>query len=213
MAKIFRYAAALLAACLAVGSVMVRPAGLAMMLPGMHTGSAFKMAAEHRYLVVSPEVREELAAPFEGPVMANGPLARSAREASGETGIPARLLWAIAMHESSLHAWTVGVAGRPHYFRDREQARMFLTSLPRNANFDIGPMQINSFWVRRLNVNATSLLDPTTNFTIAARILRKEFHRYGKNWKALAAYHAGGGCITPRGRQYAQEVLELYQGL
>ena len=213
MAIFFRIAAAVLAACTLTLGGNIRPAGVAVMLPGMHAGHAFKMAAEHRYLAVSQAVFQERKEPFEGPEMGHGPLARSARAAARETGVPAGLLWAIAMQESSLHPWTVSVAGRPRYFPDLQTAREFLDRLPRGANFDIGPMQINSFWVRRLNVNATSLLDPPTNFRIAATILRTEFRRHGKNWKALAAYHAGSSRLTPRGREYARKVLDLYQGM
>jgi hypothetical protein len=198
-----------LIACIFVLGVDVRLAGVGMVPPGMHSGSAFKMAAVHRY-VAAPR-RAHSAGRFSGPHMAHGPLARSARAAAKRTDVPARLLWAIAMRESSLHPWSVSLGGKPRYFASREQAALFVQSLPRRANFDIGPMQINSFWLRHLGLNATSLLDPPTNFMTAARILQTEFRRYGKNWKALAAYHAGGGRLTLRGRQYARRVLKLYK--
>lgn len=60
-----------------------------------------------------------------------------------------------------------------------------------NGTKDTGLMQINSFWIKRLNLNYSRLLsDPCYNVETGAHILRKCIDRYGFNWQAIGCYNA-----------------------
>lgn len=60
-----------------------------------------------------------------------------------------------------------------------------------NGTQDIGLMQINSFWVKSLNLDYSLLLsDPCYNVKTGANILKKCFDRYGYTWEAIGCYNA-----------------------
>ncbi len=61
----------------------------------------------------------------------------------------------------------------------------------RNGSVDIGLMQINSGWLKTLNVSQKDLLDDAClNTRIGAQILRQCIDRYGLNWEAIGCYNA-----------------------
>lgn len=83
------------------------------------------------------------------------------------------LIWAIAKTESDFNARAVG----------------------RNTNgtTDIGLMQINDTWLKRLSrygITRASLYDPCVSVEIGAWILAHNFQTYGENWRAIGAYNA-----------------------
>ncbi|MBI5050859.1 MAG: lytic transglycosylase domain-containing protein [Nitrospirae bacterium] len=56
---------------------------------------------------------------------------------------------------------------------------------------DIGLMQINSSWIKNLNLNPGLLLsDPCYNLKTGANILNKCIERYGYTWEAVGCYNA-----------------------
>lgn len=60
-----------------------------------------------------------------------------------------------------------------------------------NGTQDIGLMQINSSWVKSLNLDADLLLsDPCYNLKTGAGILSKCIERYGYKWEAIGCYNA-----------------------
>lgn len=60
-----------------------------------------------------------------------------------------------------------------------------------NGTQDIGLMQINSSWVKSLNLDADLLLsDPCYNLKTGAGILSKCIEQYGYNWEAIGCYNA-----------------------
>ncbi len=60
-----------------------------------------------------------------------------------------------------------------------------------NGSIDIGLMQINSFWVKTLALNADELIsNPCYNTMTGARILRQCIERYGYTWEAVGCYNA-----------------------
>ena len=64
----------------------------------------------------------------------------------------------------------------------------------RNGSIDYGLMQVNSRWLRYLKpygITGESLKEPCTNIMVGAWILKQEILRYGFNWMAVGAYHAG----------------------
>ena len=60
-----------------------------------------------------------------------------------------------------------------------------------NGTQDIGLMQINSSWVKSLNLDADLLLsDPCYNLKTGAGILSKCIEQYGYSWEAIGCYNA-----------------------
>lgn len=102
--------------------------------------------------------------------------------------VPVQLLKAIAMQESG---------GRAH-------------AVNRNPNgtFDIGMMQINSFWLPKLarhGITQQDLFDPCVSVLVGAWVLSDNFARLGYNTQGLGAYNA----VTPYKRErYARAILQ-----
>ena len=60
-----------------------------------------------------------------------------------------------------------------------------------NGSIDIGLMQINSFWVKTLGLNAGELIsNPCYNTMTGAKILKQCVDRYGYTWEAVGCYNA-----------------------
>lgn len=92
-------------------------------------------------------------------------------DAGRSNGIYPRLLREIACQESSLRANIV--------------------KRNRNGTFDIGLMQINSRWIKRLGLDPAKLIsDPCYNAHVGAKILKDCFTKYGDSWEAVGCYHA-----------------------
>ena len=63
----------------------------------------------------------------------------------------------------------------------------------RNGSFDLGLMQINSFWLKSLGTSAQDLIDkPCYNVKVGAWILSGCLNRHGENWQAIGCYNAAG---------------------
>ncbi|OPY79683.1 MAG: Transglycosylase SLT domain protein [Syntrophorhabdus sp. PtaU1.Bin058] len=79
----------------------------------------------------------------------------------------------------------------------------------RNGSVDIGLMQINSGWLKTLQLNQQDLLnDACLNARVGAQILRKCIDRHGLNWEAIGCYNA-----TSRDKRvdYAWKVFRILQ--
>ncbi len=65
----------------------------------------------------------------------------------------------------------------------------------RNGTYDIGLMQINSTWLKKLsdfNITESDLINnPCINIHVGAWILSSNFSLHGYNEKSLGAYNAG----------------------
>jgi soluble lytic murein transglycosylase-like protein len=60
-----------------------------------------------------------------------------------------------------------------------------------NGSFDIGLMQINSWWIRVFGLDKDRLAkDPCYNVMTGARILKQCIDRHGYNWQAVGCYNA-----------------------
>jgi len=107
--------------------------------------------------------------------------------ASNRYQIPPRLLKAIAKTETKMNPIAIGKN--------------------KNLTYDIGIMQINSTWLKKLNkagITQRDLADPCNNIQIGAWILADNIKRYGLNLKAIGAYNA----VTPQLQQkYAEKVM------
>ena len=123
---------------------------------------------------------------------------------------PPALVKAIARQESGLNPLAVNVAGKSHYPDTREEAeRLIRDALAAGKSFDVGRMQINSWWMERFSIDPFSLLDPDVNEAWGKRILAEEIARHGLNWKAVGKYHSPD---LERGRQYAWHVYRHFAG-
>jgi soluble lytic murein transglycosylase-like protein len=126
-----------------------------------------------------------------------------------QAGIPADVLYAIALQESALKLrsqlrpwpWTLNVAGQPRRFGNQHSAchalhQALATISP--TRIDIGLAQINWGYHHQRFSSPCAALRPTLNLTVAAHLLR-EHHRHTGDWLLAAGrYHrpAGGTPAT-----------------
>jgi hypothetical protein len=115
---------------------------------------------------------------------------------SAESGIHPTVFYGIAMNESKWKGrpwpWTLNVAGRSYYFKDREtayKAAEFLLS-KKFTLFDIGLMQVNWKWNGHRFKDPWDALEPDTNIAAAADILLENFSKTKSMAKAIGAYHS-----------------------
>ncbi len=97
-------------------------------------------------------------------------------QASEKYNVPENLLRAIAAHESSMNPKAISKKNS-------------------DGTYDIGLMQINSWWMPQLykyGISQKSLLNnPCLNLHVGAWILATNFHTHGKSWNSVGAYNAG----------------------
>jgi soluble lytic murein transglycosylase-like protein len=129
--------------------------------------------------------------------------------ASKKYNVPVLLLLAISEQESGHHPWALNIAGQGFKPKSKEDALRVLHENYKNS-YDVGLMQVNSFWIRRLNLRVEDVFEPPVNITIAAYILDECFRVYGTDWKALGAYHHPPNKNTARSLNYAKVVWSRY---
>ena len=67
-----------------------------------------------------------------------------------EYGVPKILALAIARQESGWHPWIINVAGKDVRPQSKAEAvRVARAALRAGKSFDVGLMQINSYWIRK----------------------------------------------------------------
>ena len=125
-------------------------------------------------------------------------------------GPPPGLVEAIAQQESGLNPLAVNVAGKSyHPATPAEAEEIIRQAQAAGKSFDVGLMQINSWWVERYDIPPASLLNPETNRAWGEWILAQELARHGLNWRAVGAYHSPD---EERGRRYAWHIYWQYAG-
>ena len=139
------------------------------------------------------------------------------QRAAREFGLPPTLLEAVTDQESMRNPWAVNVGGRSHFPATKEAALGIIAGYAtrsRSASYDLGLMQINSYWVRTFGLDPAGVLDPEANIRLGAWILRRCIDRYGAGWRALAAYHMGNPHRDEKtARTYAFQVLRRHYEL
>ena len=129
-------------------------------------------------------------------------------EQAGQADINPLLIMAISKHESNYHPWALNIAGKSYKPGSRGEAlRLIRKAMASGRSFDIGLMQINNWWLRRLKLTPEQILEPRNNVLVGAMILRQEIRKYGLTWRAIAAYHTPPDRNPGRGKAYAQNVL------
>ena len=109
------------------------------------------------------------------------------------SGVSPALLKAIARVESSLNPKAVNA-----------------THKNRTGSYDIGLMQINSRWLKKLEVHGITeiaLYDACTSIEVGAWILADLFKRHGVNWEAVGAYNAA---CTQLNREQCRGARDTY---
>lgn len=115
----------------------------------------------------------------------------ASKYASQKTGIPEWLLLSVAHVESGFNPYAVNVAGKGYQPKSQEEAYAIIRSaLSAGKSFDVGVMQINSFWFRKFNVPYHYGLDMQNSFVMGAEILREEILKNGQNWLSVGYYHS-----------------------
>jgi soluble lytic murein transglycosylase-like protein len=122
--------------------------------------------------------------------------------------VPLALALAIARQESGTQPWVINVAGQSLYPSSRPDARRIADwARSRDFSFDVGIMQINSYWLKKYSIPVEDVLDPQKNIAMGVWILAKEIQRYGLTWQAVGAYHTPLGRNPERARKYAVNVI------
>ncbi len=99
------------------------------------------------------------------------------------------ILKAIASVESDMQPYSLNVGGKTYRFDNLQKAYFFLKK-HLSENPDIGLMQINYIWFKKLHIPVRYGLDPCYSIMLGAYILRRKINRYGSGWYGIAAYHS-----------------------
>jgi type IV secretion system protein VirB1 len=92
---------------------------------------------------------------------------------------------AVVQYESQGNPYALNTQVRSYYPRSREEAAVRLEqALRAGLSTDIGLMQVNSQWLRRLRIPAEALLDPCTNIRVGTAILSRD---YAQTWAKYRA--------------------------
>ncbi|MCL2029795.1 MAG: lytic transglycosylase domain-containing protein [Deltaproteobacteria bacterium] len=110
---------------------------------------------------------------------------------TAEFGLPEGLLTAIAKVESGFNPWALNIGGRAYQCLSKEEA-LARAKAARAAgrSFDLGLMQINSWWLDKFSLSLEAILEPRTNIRLGAWILKEELERHGDLRRAVGAYHS-----------------------
>ena len=137
------------------------------------------------------------------------PLAVLFTASATEFGLSETLLTAIARVESGLNPWAVNVAGRSYACQSREEAlAVARAAQAAGQSFDVGLMQINSWWLKKYGLSLEAVLEPATNIRFGSWILKRELDRWGDLRRAVGAYHSPQ---PRRAEAYADRVLAALQ--
>jgi hypothetical protein len=144
----------------------------------------------------------------------------AARDAAAETGVPLKVLEAIALAESGRDyggtrrpwPWTVNFGGPGFWYDSSEEAQLAISERQAvgTTNFDVGCFQINHRWHGDAFETMAQMFDPAANARYAARFLLQLYQETGSWPDAAAAYHSR----TPEHADaYRERFLALQDGL
>lgn len=86
----------------------------------------------------------------------------------------------------------------------------------KDGSVDRGLMQINSWWLTKLEryaIKSSDLFDPCLNIWIGAWILKQNINHVGNNWRAVGAYNAGVKNNAEKEKQRFQYANAVYRHL
>ncbi|EJN2862244.1 transglycosylase SLT domain-containing protein [Salmonella enterica subsp. enterica serovar Yaba] len=142
------------------------------------------------------------------------------RQVAQQAGVPADLLYAMALTESGSLVpqgirpwpWTLNVAGTGYRYSTRQDACTALNQFMRTINpkrIDAGLAQINLGWNGHHFDTPCDALAPYASLQVAARLLRSHYDRW-QNWYEAAGryHHPAGGKPAQRYRQQVSRHLQ-----
>lgn len=92
--------------------------------------------------------------------------------------VPKVLALAIARQESGCHPWILNISGRDVRPRSKEEALRYAQwAMLAGRSFDVGIMQVNSYWIRKHGWSLEQVLEPANNVKIGVWILAQEIQR------------------------------------
>ena len=154
-------------------------------------------------------------------VLAREAIPTAYRRVAGQFGIPADLFYAMALAESGRAAearqrpwpWTLNIAGEGRFFDSRIEAwRAFDRSLGEGEQrIDVGLMQINWQYHRRVLKSSWLALEPYRNLQLAAGILAECYQKRREWWSSVGCYHAPGN--DRLARKYRERVASHWRSL
>ncbi|WP_313054337.1 transglycosylase SLT domain-containing protein [Pseudomonas lopnurensis] len=165
-----------------------------------------------------------LACALAGPLQAQDAPPPAYQLAAQRAGIPAAVLYAVALQESGVRLngrlvpwpWSLNVAGESRRFATRDEAcknlQRALHGVP-PTRIDVGLGQINLGYQRHRYRRACDVLDPYRNLALAANILREQ-HSPGDDWLlTIGRYHRpAGGAPAARYRHRVSQHLTRVLG-
>ncbi len=81
----------------------------------------------------------------------------------------------------------------------------------KDGSYDIGLMQINSYWIERIPFDLNALLsDPCYNVKAGAMVMKNCIEMYGYTWDAVGCYNARSKIKKVR---YSWKVYKILKGL
>jgi len=129
------------------------------------------------------------------------------------------MLYAIALTESGRPAeqgqiepwpWALNIDGDPIFAASREEAARLLAAHS-DKTVDVGLLQVNTRWHGHRVDRLEALLDPGTNLTVGAAILKEALASTpGDLTAGIGRYHSAR---PERAKSYARTVLALYRHL
>lgn len=121
--------------------------------------------------------------------------------------IPKVLAMAIARQESYMQPWILNLAGKDVHPSTREEALYIAKrALDAGISFDVGMMQINSYWIKKYKLPLEKVLEPSNNVYLGCWILAQEIQRHGFSWRAVAYYHTPLHRNPERGIAYVKRI-------
>lgn len=125
---------------------------------------------------------------------------------SRELDIPVSVVLAIARVESEIKPWTLNVEGQSFRFTSKSEALEKAMEARRDGlSFDVGIMQINSWWLDRYDIPPEAAFDPLANIYLGCWIFKQELVRHKDLRTAIGAYHSPNPL---RASRYADQVMK-----
>ena len=132
------------------------------------------------------------------------------RYAARRFAVPYNLLLSLSEVESRMNPWAVNIAGKSYAPKSKEEA-LKLISENSTKSYDLGIMQINVWWYKRLGIKPEDVINPEVNIIIGAYILGENIAAWDLTWKAVAAYHTPPHKNPQRALEYAKRVWATYK--
>lgn len=83
----------------------------------------------------------------------------------------------------------------------------------KGRSYDVGLMQINSYWINRFDIPISDLFDPRFNVRFGAWVLRQAFNDYGLGADGIGGYHTNPRNNPKRSLWYAKKILSSHKKL